>query len=109
LTLNYKVVDKITFKNTVVIFEDYVNSTNNTPIRLNSVLTFFKVSGSWDSRTFPATGTKIFEWDGGDGDISLFKGEFGILRDWSEVGLQLKWTTVVTVQIEAGFTYYLVK
>jgi hypothetical protein len=108
LILNYKVGDRITFKNTAMIGDDYVMGYSGT--RLNSMLTFLKLpsSFSWTTRTLPAEAVKIFEWDGGS-DFPFFKGEFGFVKDWTQSGLQLKRSTAMTAQIEAGFKYYLIK
>ncbi len=103
LILNYKVGDKIIFKNSASILYDYLNDTNAFG-QVNQrwgKLTVFKivVGTNWTTQGEESYMTKIFEWNSSNVNIT----------DYTQSQAVYPWETPMTLTIETGFKYFIIK
>ena len=103
LILDYKVGDKLTFKNTALPLYDYLNDVNafgETNQRWGKLILFKIANGTnWTGQGEEAYMTKIYEW----------KSETNQLINHSQGGAIYPWASTISLTLEAGFKYFLVK
>ena len=103
LILDYKVGDKLTFKNTALPLYDYLNDVNafGETIQRWGKLILFKIANgtNWTGQGEEAYMTKIYEW----------KSETNQLINHSQGGAIYPWASTISLTLETGFKYFLVK
>jgi hypothetical protein len=102
LILNYKVGDKIIFKNSASVIYDYLNDTNafgQVNQRWGKLIVFKIAEGTnWTTQGEEAYMTKIFEWSSSNVNIT----------DYTQ-NTVYPWGTPMTLTIETGFKYFIIK
>ena len=103
LILDYKVGDKLIFKNTALRLYDYLNDTNAFG-QINQrwgKLTVFKIANgtNWTGQGEESYMTKIFEW----------LSETQLVVDYTQNQATFPFQTTMSLTLEAGFRYFLIK
>ena len=103
LILDYKVGDKLIFKNTALTTYDYLNDVTGlgATIQRWGKLTVFKIANgtNWSGQGEEAYMTKIFEW----------RSETNQLIDYTQAQAVFPWATTMRLTMEAGFRYFIIK